>query len=453
MRRRARIPAVLATAAAIAACGGPRFHRVGPVAPAASSPAAPAAPIAIERITLRWSNVYLVTREGAAVLVDSGSPVDRDALVAALTARGVPPAKLRAVVITHGHADHAGCARWLQAQGAAIVLGAGDAGPAGRGRNEPLRPTNLLGALLAPLFMFPFEPFTPDVAVDRELDLAAYGFPELRVVPVAGHTPGSIAVVLGGEAFVGDMIKGGELFTHAPTEHLYQADRQADLRALEGLLDRGVARLYLGHSGPLEGAAARSWLRGAEDAGPATAISIDLDARGERRAGELGGTGGARVRYAIGRAGPAGLGYAIGADVRAGYLGRAYYEADALPIGLAARSACGRTLALAAGAGIGGLRGNAATHALVELAAELPVGPLRAFARGAAGFRLGGTAYAGDAGLSDELIVLAGIRLGRDRRWGDFVAGKGPSLALSYRDLGGNRLLGVAIGLDLFAGR
>ena len=461
MRRRATRALVLA-AAAVAACSGPRFHRVGPApagtaTAAAASPVAP--PIAIERITLRWSNAYLVRRDGAAVLVDSGSPGDRGALAAALTARGVPPGKLRAVIVTHAHADHAGCARWLQSQGAAIVLGAGDAGPAGRGRNERLRPTGLLGALLAPVFMFPFEPFTPDVAVEQELDLAAYGFPELRVIPVSGHTPGSIAVVLGAEAFVGDMVKGGELCTRSPTEHLYQTDRLADHRALEGLLARGVARLHLGHSGPLDGAATRSWLAGAEDPGPGTAISIDLDARGERRDGgggdddRLGGSGGLRLRYAIGRAGPAGLGYALGADLRAGYLGRAHYEADSLPLGLAARSANGGALLVAAGAGIGGLRGNTATRALVELAAELPVGPLRALARAAAGWRLGGAAYMGDAGISDELALLAGVRIGRDRRWGDHVAGKGPFLALSYRNLGGDQVLGVALGLDVFAGR
>lgn len=437
-------------AVAAAGCGGPRFHRTGPVTP---SPAAP--PIAIDRLALGVSNVYLLTRGDAALLVDSGGPGDRGALADALAARGVPPAKVRAVVITHGHADHAGSARWLQTQGAAIVLGAGDAGPAGRGENERLSATGLLAALVASVFMDPFEPFTADLTVDRELDLGAYGFPELRVVPVPGHTPGSIAVLLGEvrptTALVGDMLKGGELFRHAPTEHLYHADRLADHRALEGLLARGVRRLYPGHRGPLDGDAVRAWLPGAEDPGRATALSLDLDARGERGDGERGATGGLRLRYAIGRAVAAGLGYALGADLRAGYLGRAEYEADAFPLGLAARSAGGGLLMLAVGAGIGGPRGNAATHALAELAAELPAGPLRVIARGAAGLALGGPAYASDAG-EGELSLLAGVRLGRDARWGAFVAGKGPFLAFSFRDLGGNRLLGLVLGLDLFAG-
>jgi glyoxylase-like metal-dependent hydrolase (beta-lactamase superfamily II) len=449
-RRALRAPAIALAIAAAAACGGPRFHRIGP----APEPGPSATPISIDRIELAWSNAYLVRRGEVAVLVDSGSPRDRAHLAEALAARGVPPGKLRAVVVTHAHADHAGCARWLQTQGAAIVLGAGDAGPAGRGHNDRLRPTGLLGALLAPVFMFPFEPFTPDVAVDREIDLAAYGFPELRVVPVAGHTPGSVAVLLGSEAFTGDMVKGGELLQRSPTEHLYQTDRAADHRELEGLLARGVTRLYLGHSGPLRAADVSSWLSGAGGPYRATALSLSLDARGERAdGGDLGATGGLRARYIIGRAGAPGLGYAAGADLRAGYQDGGLYEADALPLGLAARSSSGALLLLAAGAGIGGARGAGATHALVELAAELPAGPTRLFARAAAGWRLGGPAYAGDAGISDELAALAGLRLGGDHRWGDYVAGKGPFLAISYRNLGGASLLGIALGIELFAGR
>jgi len=466
-KRLARRGAVIAAVAlALGACGGARFHRVGPTTPAATAAATAAggSPIAIERIELRWSNAYLISREGAAVLVDSGSPPDRGALRAALEARGALPPRLRAVVITHAHADHAGCARWLQAQGAAIVLGAGDAGPAGRGQNERLRPTGLLGALLAPTFMFPFEPFTADVAVEREQDLAAYGFPELRVVPVAGHTPGSLAVLLGDEAFVGDMVKGGELLKRSPTEHLYQTDRLADHQQLEGLLARGATRLYLGHSGPLDGAETRAWLADARGRGRDTAIWLELDARGELGDDLRGGSGGLRARYAIGRATAAGLGYVLGIDARAGALSGAappsgalpldgaYYAVDAFPIGLAVRSAGGAALTLAVGAGLGGPRGAGASHALAELAAELPAGPLHLLARGSLGIRLGGPPYL--SGLIDyEPTALAGVRLGRDRAWGEHVAGRGPYLAVTYRQLGELTLLGLALGVDLFAGR
>jgi glyoxylase-like metal-dependent hydrolase (beta-lactamase superfamily II) len=442
----------LLMAGVLTACGGPAFQRVGPAAPAAASPTT------IDRIVLTWSNVYLIRKADAAVLVDAGSPSDRQALAAALAARGVLPAQIKAVVVTHAHADHAGCARWFQTQGAAIVLGAGDAVVAARGTNDPLHATDLLGALLAPVFMFPFDAFSPDIAVDHEIDLADRGFPELAVVPAPGHTAGSLAVVLGSEAFSGDLVKGGlVLGQDIPSEHLYQTDRLADHRSLAALLDRGVARLYPGHSGPLDAAEVREWLR---DAGPAAgdnAVSIEVDARGELpRAGGLGDAGataGLRLRAIAGRL-AFGAGYVVGADVRAGYLDGGVYELDAHPIGFALRDAGGGMLTLTGGVGVGGVRSNTASHAVVELAGELPAGPLRLLARGSVGWAVGGPGYAGDAhGIADELTALIGVRLGRDRTWGDYRAGRGPYVALGYRDLGGAELFGVVVGADAFAGK
>ena len=60
-RRRGAAAAVVIAVAAMAACGGARFHRVGPVTPAATAAAGPV-PISIERIELRWSNAYLISR-------------------------------------------------------------------------------------------------------------------------------------------------------------------------------------------------------------------------------------------------------------------------------------------------------------------------------------------------------------------------------------------------------
>ena len=223
----------------------------------------------ISRVALRWSNVYLLRNGDAAALVDTGSPVDRDALYAALIAAGVHPMDLRLVILSHGHADHAGLARWLQLHGARVVIGAGDVPIAAAGENLPLRATSLFAATLAPLFMFRYDPFAPDVVVgDTALDLAPYGFPDARVVQMPGHTAGSLVVRLGDDdALVGDMMTGGwfggVVKAHQAGEHYYQADSRANHANAARLLADGVDRFYTGHGGPIARASVERWLRDA----------------------------------------------------------------------------------------------------------------------------------------------------------------------------------------------
>jgi hydroxyacylglutathione hydrolase len=249
--------------AGLCACAAPRFATVGPKASDATT--------VIERVRLRWSNVYLLRHGDAYALVDAGSPIDRDALYDALVKAGVHPRDVRLVILTHAHADHCGLARLLQLYGAAIVLGAGDVEVAARGENNPLHPTSLLASALVPLFMFPFDPFTPDLVVDagQTLDLTPYGFPDVRVIEMPGHTPGSLVALVGvHEAVVGDMMIGGwfggVVYANSAGEHYYQADPRANHANVGALLGRGIERFYIGHGGPLDKPTVVGWLRGVD---------------------------------------------------------------------------------------------------------------------------------------------------------------------------------------------
>ncbi len=224
------------------ACGGPAVVGRAP----------DGAPVV--ELTLSQSNAYLI-RSRAPVLVDAGTVGDTPDLTRQLAEVGTTLRDISLVIVTHAHHDHAGLAAELQRWGARVMLGAGDVEAARRGEDDDLRPTGATGAILKPLLAKVFPEFVPDVVVRDGADLRPWGI-DGQVLPMPGHTPGSIVVVLSNHAaFVGDQMLGGwlggALFPHRPGEHYYQADPAANRRNIGALLAMGVDTFYLGHGGPV----------------------------------------------------------------------------------------------------------------------------------------------------------------------------------------------------------
>jgi hydroxyacylglutathione hydrolase len=210
---------------------------------------------AIVRIPLAWSNAYLV--EGVSpLLVDAGSAGDLEALERGLAQRNVRVEDLAAVVLTHGHADHAGLGAELSRRvEGPVIVGRGDLHIVERGENDELHPIDLVAALLELAVPHTYPAFTPDVVVDDTYDLRPLGI-EATVEAMAGHTSGSLVVHLGGgQAIVGDQVRGGELggliLPDVACEHYFHDDRESNRANVQLLLARGVHTFYLGHGGPV----------------------------------------------------------------------------------------------------------------------------------------------------------------------------------------------------------
>jgi glyoxylase-like metal-dependent hydrolase (beta-lactamase superfamily II) len=208
----------------------------------------------IVEIPLRMSNAYLL-ESSTPVLVDAGTVGDMDDLRHDLFELGLRPAAIRLVIVTHAHHDHAGLASDLQALGAKVMLGEGDVAQARRGEDDDLKATGLTGSLLKPLLPKLFPAFEPDIVVREPTSLKDWGV-DGAVLPMPGHTPGSLVVLLANHAaFVGDEMLGGYLagmlFPDRPGEHYYQADPAANRRNIAALLSMGVETFYLGHGGPV----------------------------------------------------------------------------------------------------------------------------------------------------------------------------------------------------------
>ena len=208
----------------------------------------------------RVSNAFLLRGERS-VLVDAGAPGEVQSLLAGLRGEGLSPRDLALLVMSHGHADHAGAASVLADAGVPVMVGAADASLLERGSIEHLPVTGPAGALLRPFIRrMRAEPVTAQVRVTEPTDLTEYGV-DATVLPVAGHTPGSLVVVLpGGDAVVGDLLRAGFLLgsirSGHPLRHYFAEDGAGVRRGIEQVLDRRPNRIYVGHGGPVVTAAA-----------------------------------------------------------------------------------------------------------------------------------------------------------------------------------------------------
>jgi hydroxyacylglutathione hydrolase len=217
----------------------------------------------LEVVTLRrdYTNVHVVgLPDGGLLLVDSGLERNEGALEEDLRAAGLDPARVRLVVLTHGHADHAGgAARLRQRSGAMVVAGAADAPQLAEGRNDTLCPTGPdARARLTADQEERFAGYAADVEVKAALPLGPLAGLEGEVRPLPGHTPGSLVVRVGRALFVGDLLRGALLGGGAEV-HFYQCDLEENRAAVQRLLTEAPgARWFPGHFGPLEEGAVRA---------------------------------------------------------------------------------------------------------------------------------------------------------------------------------------------------
>lgn len=225
--------------------------------------------VPIVRIERGFTNTYLLLGERVAV-VDTGTPGHEKRVLRALKRHKRSSKDVSAIVLTHGHADHAGSAAALRtATGARIIAGRDDDPALRRGHNDTMHPTDKPGKRLLPLLRKDYPAFSADTLVATELDLHPLGVPG-KILAMPGHTPGSLAVVLDdGQAISGDIIRAKMFARKKPVLHFFHADQPRAHGQLARLLDDfAVMRIHPGHGHALEAAALRAYLAGRSDVGP-----------------------------------------------------------------------------------------------------------------------------------------------------------------------------------------
>ena len=206
------------------------------LAPQAETAAAKT-PTNVHTITLTFKNIYVISQADRAILIDSGGPEDPEDIEASLREIGIEPENIKAIVITHGHHDHAGGALHFQKKyGTTLIGGAGDLPMFRSGRNDRLCPTNGFARLrLRTDQAGRYAPTEPDILVRTSLDLENLTGIPARVFALPGHTPGSLVITAGQLAFVGDLLRGTVPSGRA-ARHFYICDPEDNTRDIQKLL-------------------------------------------------------------------------------------------------------------------------------------------------------------------------------------------------------------------------
>jgi glyoxylase-like metal-dependent hydrolase (beta-lactamase superfamily II) len=196
---------------------------------------------------------YVVATSDGLILIDSGLEANARVVSEQLADLRLDASRLRAILLTHAHADHSLGAEQLRATTGAKVH-------AGRGDAEVLRQGGPREKFFSTFHMPDLAPHP--TTVDVELvggETLSFGDTTFEVIATPGHTPGSLCYLLhkGGQKvlFTGDVIQSldpgtpGALGTYAAyLPPLYGGDANAYLDTLQRLRQLPAPDLVLpGH--------------------------------------------------------------------------------------------------------------------------------------------------------------------------------------------------------------
>lgn len=194
----------------------------------------------IQGVLCRFSYAWIVPSATGVLLIDAGLDENAPDVIAALRRAGLGPESVRGILITHGHGDHFGGATAFP--GAPVFAHPKDI-PLIRGEHKR---GGFIGSIFGAISARKKPPahLEPLPAQDA-LTVDGTSF---AVVELPGHSPGSVAYVLGDIVFSGDALMGRGDSLMLPNDFTC-SDPALARRSLEKLLGIDFTTIADGHTG------------------------------------------------------------------------------------------------------------------------------------------------------------------------------------------------------------
>lgn len=202
-------------------------------------------------------------------MIDAGPPGRERAIQRWFKAIDLSPEDLQLVVLTHGHFDHAGTAKWLREfTGASIAIHEMEREWLENGTVVFPEAVSAWGRIMISIGKLAkpwirFSGTEADIVFGSEgFDLARYGIAG-EVIHTPGHTTGSVSVLLEtGDAFIGCLAHSDFPFRYGPGLPILADEPRSLHSSWKLLLEKGAKTIYPAHGKPFSAEVMRRILRG-----------------------------------------------------------------------------------------------------------------------------------------------------------------------------------------------
>ncbi|MEX1308704.1 MAG: MBL fold metallo-hydrolase [Eubacteriales bacterium] len=200
----------------------------------------------IKVISFGFVNAFVIN---SSILVDTGTKGCSKRILSKLKEFNINPSDIKLIVLTHGHDDHIGSVSQVAAAtGAKVLISKLEYEQVKHGLADEIKPQSALMkffyALKKNKSVVNTNPnFEADIIIDETFDLKPYGA-QGEIVLTPGHSKGSISVLLGECAIIGDNLMA---FSSKPKRPFIAYDIALIKASLNDLIKRGAKKFYLSH--------------------------------------------------------------------------------------------------------------------------------------------------------------------------------------------------------------